>query len=188
MAAGLLLGIGLWIAYGFWYGFPFLLAGIILTIGYILLGTVQSAALMMNDQNMDAAEERLNLTYFPNLLFSANKAYYFMLRGTIATQKKDYTTAEGFIQQSLETGLPSDNEKAVAYLQLSNIAATRNNWTQVQNYTSLAKKLKVTEPMIAEQVKELTKAVKNRGNRMSPSMMGQRGMMHGGKRRRPKQR
>ena len=28
IAAGFILGIGLWAAYGFWYGFPFLLIGI----------------------------------------------------------------------------------------------------------------------------------------------------------------
>lgn len=43
IAAGFLLGIGLWATWGFWYGFPFVLVGIVMLAGYLMFGTVMSA-------------------------------------------------------------------------------------------------------------------------------------------------
>ena len=79
---------------GFWWAFPFILAGIVLIIGYIMLGTVQSAAMMLQTGDFAGAEQRLALTYFPQWLFQTNKAYYYMLKGTLASQEKDYVLAD----------------------------------------------------------------------------------------------
>lgn len=188
MAVGIVGGIALWAAYGFWYGFFFLLAGIILAIGYFLLGTVQSAALLMNEGKMAEAEARLKLTFFPNLLFYANRSYYYMLHGTIAMQKKDFNGAEKWVQKAMATGMATDNEKAMAYLQLANLAAAKSNWTAAQNHLNEAKKLNVTEGMIKDQLKELDKAMKQRGQAMNPSimgMMGKGGFRAGSKKPRP---
>jgi tetratricopeptide (TPR) repeat protein len=187
IVGGLLIGIILWSAYGFWYGFPFLLTAIILLIGYIMLGTVQSAAMLLNQQRIDEAEKQLKYTFFPKWLFYMNRGYYYMLHGTIAMFKKDNTKAESYIQQALATGLPSANEKAAAYLQLANITATRGNWTMAQNHLAEAKKLDVTEPSIKEQLKEIEKAMKQRGQMQSPAnMMGS--YRPGGKRKQPRMR
>ena len=86
-------GVILAFAYGFWYAFPFLLAGVILLVGYFLLGTVQSAAQMIQDQNFEEAEKRLDLTFKPEWLFSTNRAYYNMVKGTLAAFKKDTDSA-----------------------------------------------------------------------------------------------
>lgn len=187
MAAGFALGFGLWVAYGFWYGFPFLLTAIILTIGYFMLGTVQSAAMLLNAQQIDEAEKQLSYTKFPQYLFYMNRGYYYMLHGTIAMFRKDMSKAEGHIKQALATGLPSANEKAAAHLQLANIAAQRQAWVQTQTHLDEARKLDVTEPMIRDQIKEFDKALKQRGQAMSPAnMMG--GYRPGGKRKQPKMR
>src|SRR5690625_1789441 len=66
--------------YGFWYAFPFYLIGIILLVGYILFGTIQSAAQKMQLMDIAGTEKRLNLTLSPRLLYSANRAYYYMDR------------------------------------------------------------------------------------------------------------
>lgn len=39
IVGGIIGGAALWAAYGFWYGFPFLLVGVLLLVGYLLLGT-----------------------------------------------------------------------------------------------------------------------------------------------------
>jgi len=64
IAAGLLGGIGLWIAYGFWYGFPFLLIGLFLLAGYLMLGTLVSASMLLSQGHLQEAEKRLKLTFF----------------------------------------------------------------------------------------------------------------------------
>lgn len=184
IAVSLVLGVWLQVAFGFWYAFIFYLSFIFFITGYFILGTVQSAALMVQNMDFVGAEKRLGLTFFPNLLYSANKAYFYMLKGTIALNSKDNDAAEMWLQKAQNTGLNSDNEKAMVILQLANLNASRNKWQQATLQMKQLKELKITEPAIKDQVKQFEKAMNNRGI-LKP---GNRGMIaqQGGKRRRPK--
>ncbi|MBK8042043.1 MAG: hypothetical protein IPK21_04895 [Haliscomenobacter sp.] len=68
IAVSIIGGAVLAFAFGFWYAFPFFLAALTLIVGYILLGTVQSAAQFMQATDLEATEKRLNLTLSPKLL------------------------------------------------------------------------------------------------------------------------
>ncbi|NND06230.1 MAG: hypothetical protein HKN87_07610 [Saprospiraceae bacterium] len=173
--------------FGFWYAFPVLLIGIILLVGYILLGTVQSAALLMQKTDFLGAEKRLNMTFKPRWLYSANRAYYYMIKGGIAMQFKRNDEAELLLNKAQETGLPSDNERAMVFMQLANIAVVKNNYQGAKSLMRQAKQQKVTEPQIREQLNEFEKALKNQGA-MNKMRHRQRGSMiqPGGKRRRPR--
>jgi tetratricopeptide (TPR) repeat protein len=179
-------GIALWITQGIWYGIFFVITGLVLVVGYLLLGTIQSTAELIQKMDFDKAQDRLNLTYFPKLLYTANRAYYYLLNGTIAMQKKDFDRAESQMLAADAIGLPSDNERAMVYLQLSNIAANRNNWTGAVNHFRKVKEFKVTEPSMKEQIKEYEKALGNRGLAKANMRSGMQGFAPGGKRRRPK--
>jgi hypothetical protein len=181
-------GIALWATLGIWYGLFFVLAGLVLLGGYLLLGTIQSTAELIQKMDFEKAEDRINLTFFPKLLYSANRAYFFLLKGTLAMQRKDFNAAEHFMLLADATGLPSDNEKAMVYMQLSNIAANRNNWTGAMAHFRKVKDLKVTEPSMKEQIKEYEKALGNRGLAKANIRSGMQGFQPGGKRRRPKMR
>lgn len=185
---GILGGIALWAIFGFWYGFPFLLIGILLLAGYLMLGTILSTNQLLSKQQLAEAEARLKLTYFPNILLMGYKGVYYMTQGALYMQKKDYNTAEIWIKKSLSSGLPSDNERAAAMLQLVMIAAGKNNIKLAQNHFSELKKLNVTESMLKNQIKEVEKQLKQAGQAMSPSMMammGGKGFRPGSKRRQP---
>ena len=143
-------GIALWATLGIWYGIFFVLTGIVMLAGYLLLGTIQSAAELVQKMDFEGAENRLNLTFFPNLLYKPNRAYYHLIKGTLAMQRKEYDQAEIFMTTADAIGLPSDNERAMIYMQLSNIAATRNNWTGAMAHFRKVKDLKVTEPQMKE--------------------------------------
>jgi len=177
-------------AYGFWYAFPFLLIGIALLVSYILLGTVQSAAQLVQLSQFDEAEKRLNLTIKPNWLYSANHAYYNMIKGTLAAARKDNETAQKFFSKAQSIGVPSDNEAAMLELQLANIAATKNKWQQAKLHFTKLKDLKVTEPQLKEQIQQFEKALKQRGQLKAAGRAGINPMRMnpGGKRRRPKMR
>lgn len=191
IALTLILGIGLSVAYGFWYGFPFSLTAIFLLVGYLLLGTVQSAAVLMQTNDMLAAEKRINLTLTPKLLYSTNKAYYFLLKAGIAQFKGENSLAEEMLHKAQEIDLPSDNEKAMVELQLANLAVQKNRWPQAQIHVKNAKALKITDVNIKDQLKQFEKAMANR-SMLKPGMMagkqGRQVMQPGGKRRRPKMR
>ncbi len=183
IAGSLIAGVLLHSLFGFWYGFVFYLSFLFFLTGYLLLGTVQSAAMMMQAMNFEGASQRLRLTFFPRLLYAANRAYFFMLKGTIALNAKDNDAAETWLRKAEETGLASDNEKAMVVLQLANLNASRNRWQQATQQMKQLKELKVTEPAIKEQIRQLEKALNNRGM-INPANRGMMGQM-GGKRRRP---
>ncbi|WP_116127874.1 hypothetical protein [Lewinella sp. IMCC34183] len=189
IAAGLIGGIALWISFGFWYGFPFLLAGIILLLGYIFLGTVGPAAKAVQVQDFDRGEKLLNLTLKPEWLYSANRAFYYMMRGTIALSRKDLNAAEGWLKQADSIDVPTANEKAMLKLQLAQIEANRRNFGAAKKYLKAAKETNVKLPQITEQIDMLDTALRQSGQVKAAQRMGKEGhqmMARGGKRRRPK--
>jgi hypothetical protein len=192
IAVGILGGAILWATYGFWYGFPFLVVGLVLLVGYLLLGTIVSTNQLLSQQRFDEAGARLEQTYFPRMLLTGYRGVYFMTKGALALQRKDFNEAEIQLKAALAAGLPSDNERGAALLQLAMIAGSKNNRPAAQNYLADLKKLNVTEPMLKEQARDLEKQLKQMQQSMNPSMIammgGRGGFRGGGKRPRPKMR
>lgn len=125
IAVGILGGLALMFTAGFWYGFPFLLIGIGFLVSYILLGTVQSAAVMLEKMKFAEAEERLKWTLKPNWLYVTNRAFFYIMKGSIAANLNRPDEAEGYFEKAKDLKLPSDNERALVYLQLANIKANQ---------------------------------------------------------------
>jgi len=194
IALGFILGVTLTVTFGFWYAFPFWLLGIIMLGSYLFLGTVQSAAQLVQEGDFEGAELRLSLTRFPKLLYVTNRAFYYIMKGTIASQTGEPKIAEEHFNTALALKLPSDNEKAMVLMQLANIKATKNNWTAATNYFKQAKKLKVTQSDIKNQLEYFEKTLnQSKGQMKAARSMGKQGMRMmkqggGGKRRRPKMR
>lgn len=183
---GILGGLTLIFSAGFWYGFPFLLIGLGFLVSYILLGTVQSAAQMLEKMQFVEAEERLKLTLKPKWLYVTNRAFYFIMKGSIAANLNRPDEAEGYFEQAKDLKLPSDNERALIYLQLANIKANQGKWTQAKSYFHQVKKFNVSEGMLKEQIRQFEKAIVQSGNMVH--MRSGQAMQPGGKRRRPKMR
>ena len=191
IVVSLLLGIWLWAAYGFWYGFWFVLIGAGFILSYILLGTIVSASEFVQYQKFGEAEKRLNLTLSPKLLYPTNRAYYYILKGSFAVNNKDQEKGEELFNKALSIKLPTENEKAMILLQLANINASKNKWTAARNYYNDAKKLKITEKSLKEQLNQFSKVFANKAATTQASAMGKDGfkmMNRGSKRRRPKMR
>jgi len=184
-------GIILSFVLGIGYTWIFIIIGLLFLASYLFLGTVQSASEMLQAMDFDGSEQRLNLTFFPKLLYVTNRAFYFILKGSLAAQRKDNTAAEGYFNAALALNLPSDNEKGMILLQMAGIQTQKNNWTGAKNYFYQAKNLKITEPQLKEQFKQFETAINNRGQMKVAQSMGMKtgqAMMPGGKRRRPKMR
>ncbi len=174
---------------GFVWSWPLLLIGLGLLASYFLLGTVTSTANLIQTMDFDAAEKRLNLTKFPGLLYITNRAFYYIMKGSIKMNQGDNNGAEEQFNNALNLKLPSDNEKAMVLLQLANINATKNKWNSAKNYFSQAKKLKVSEGQLKDQMNQFEKALNNRGQMKAAQGTSKRMQMRpGGKRRRPKMR
>lgn len=177
--------------FGAGYYVPFLLVGLILLASYFLLGTVSSAAQMVQSMDFDGAEKRLGLTASPKMLYVTNRAFYYILKGSILMNKKDNNGAEELFEKALELKLPSDNEKGMVLLQLANINGSKNKWNAAKRYYKEAEKLKITESQLKEQLDMFKKALNNRGQAKIAGSMGKKGqsmMQRSSKRRRPKMR
>jgi hypothetical protein len=191
IAVGIFGGLLLSFTLGFGYGWIFILVGIIALISYFLMGTIQSAGEMVQLGDFEGAEKRISLTYFPNLLYSANKAMYYMLKGSLAGQRKNNTEAEGYFNKALSMKLNTDDEKAMVLLQMAGIQAQKGNWNGAKNYIYQCKNLKVTQSMIKDQIKQFDTAIAQRGQMKVAQSMGMSSNQMqnpGGKRRRPKMR
>ena len=191
IALGIIGGTALSIAFGFWYGFPFILAGLLLLVSYFLLGTIQSAGTLLQQEDFEGAKKRLGLTYFPNLLYTTNRAYYYMLNGSISQMQGDHNEAEAHFKKAGEIEVPTDNEKAMLELQFANNAARKSNWNQVKAHMKTLKGLDVTMPEVKAQIAQFDQAMKQQGQMKSAMRQGaggQKGYRPGGKRRRPKMR
>lgn len=194
IAVGFVGGAILTTVFGFWYAFPLWLMGFIMLASYIFLGTVSSTAQLIQDQDFAGADKRLSLTKFPNMLYITNKAFYYIMKGTLTAQGGDQKEAEGYFNTALGLKLPSDNEKAMVLMQLANIKAQKGNMTAASNYFRETKKLKITQGEIKAQIDQFEKALNNNKAQMKTARsMGKQGMQMmrsggGGKRRRPKMR
>jgi hypothetical protein len=165
----------------------------VLLAGYLMLGTIMSTNQLLGEQKLDEAEARLKLTFFPRILLMGYKGVYYMTHGGLAMQKKDFNGAEVWLKQALNAGLPSDNERGAAMLQLVLVAAAKKNRQAAQTQMAELKKINVTEPMLKEQIREIDKQLKQASQTvMNPSTMamtGGRGFRPpGGKRKSPKMR
>lgn len=172
IAVCLLGGTAMVIFLGFWYGFPFLLAGIVLLVGYILLGTVQSAAAMMQNQDYLGAEKQLGLTLKPDWLFVTNRAIFYMLKGSICMGLQRNDEGEEWLKKAQTLKLPSDNERAMIEMQLAGIAMQRQRWNIAKMHLKNAKDMNVTEGVIKDQLKQLEAGLGNQGQMKAAQRMG----------------
>lgn len=170
-------GILLTIFVGLFYSWPLLLAGIILLVGYFLFGTIQSAAVLMQSGDMDAAEERLKLTWKPEWLFGPNKAMYYMIKGTMALNRRDIKEGEEWFKKAEGIKMPSDNETAMVQVQLAALNASRRKWNQANIHVKNAKKLNITNAEIKGQLMQVEAMVKTKGQSHAVKMRqkGRRG-------------
>lgn len=176
-------------AYGFWYALPFFIIGLGLLASYILLGTIQSSAMLMQSMDFDACEKRLNLTLNPNWLYVTNRAYYYLIKGSVAMQRGNTEEAEKQFAVAQSFKLPSDNERAMILLQMIGIHIQKNKWTQANSAYRELKSLNFSQDLFKDQVKMIDDVMKQQGRAKMMSQSDSRMMFRpGGKRRMPRMR
>ncbi len=175
---------------GFWWAFPLILIGLGFLASYVLLGTVQSAAELMQAMDFEGAEKRLEMTLKPEWLYVTNRSFYYIVKGSLEGNNKNNKEAEEWFEKALALKLPSDNEKGMVLLQLSSLNANKGNMRKAKNYFKELKKLKITEKQIKSQIEEFEKQFSQYNQMRGSAMMGRKPSQMrrggGGKRRRPK--
>lgn len=192
IAVGIIGGIALWVAFGFWYGFFLILVGLILLLGLVFLGTVGPAAQALQTGDFDKAEQVLKLTPNPKWLYATNKAYYYMLKGSIALGRKDMVAGEQYLKMAEAVDVPTDNERAMLQIQLAQIALNKGRVQEARLHFKKAQACKITEGAIKDQFRQLEQVMNQTGQIKAAQRMGMQSgqaMTPGkSKRRRPKMR
>lgn len=168
-----------------WAGFagswlPVLIA-IILLVKHILIGSVNAAAMQLQDGDFEGAEKTLTYTWRPDKLKMGFNGMYYLIKARVEFQKKNYELVEKLSKKALSFNL-QDDFKAMVYLQLINIYGQRRNTNRVKEYLQKCKKLNVTQEMIKMNIQEVEKMVKGTHDQQK-KMMGkkaQRSMMNQG--------
>jgi hypothetical protein len=149
-----------------WAWMPLLVVIILLT-KHLLIGTVNGAAMKMQEGDADGADRLLKYTIKPSWLqFGYHGMFYFM-KSTIAMQKGDTKKAESLTNHVLTMKI-ADDFKGMAYLQLININAMQlqrdpKNMIIINRIKELhakTKKLNITTPQVKEQLAQVDMMLK----------------------------
>lgn len=131
-----------------------ILVSLILLVKYILIGTVNAAAMQLQIGDFDGAEKILSYTKKPEWLRFSYHGMYYLIKCNIAFQKKDYKTTEIYANKALTLDL-QDDFKGMIYLQLMNIYGLRKNTHKVKELYAKANKLKVTQLEIKQNIEQV---------------------------------
>lgn len=156
------LTIFLWITVDFVWAWIPLLVAVILLAKHLLIGTVNGAALKMQEGNIDGADKLLNYIFKPSWLQFGYHGMYYFVKSTIAMQKGDVKKAESLTYHALSLKI-ADDFKAMAYLQLINVQAMQLQRdpknlliiNRIKELHAKTKKLNITTPQVKEQLDQV---------------------------------
>lgn len=173
--------------------------GLIAVVSHFLFGPLRLIQEAVEAGDMEAANKYLNMVQFPKLLIKPVRQGYYMIKSNLAMQNKDFSSAEGFLKESIKSksslageefegasylqlgmlamqkgdrkeakrnlrqalskGLPDDDSMAAALLQLASIEIQGRQLKQGKEYFKKAKRLKVQNPEIKEQIAQMGKYI-----------------------------
>ncbi len=149
-----------------WAWIPLLIVIILLT-KHFLIGTVNGAAMKMQEGDINGAEKLLKYTLTPSWLQFGYHGMFYFLKSTIAMQKGDVKKAETLTNHVLTMKI-ADDFKGMAYLQLININAMglqrdpKNKvlLNKIKDLYAKTKKLNITTPQVKEQLAQVDMMLK----------------------------
>lgn len=109
--------------------------------GYFKNGTVYLAFASIKKQKYQKADKILRKTVNPSLLKRGQRSYYHFSKGFINLSKEDFNAAEKEFKEALLIGLRTENDMAIAYLNLAGIEVTRKNRVIALEYLGKMKEL-----------------------------------------------
>ena len=138
--------------------FPFLII-LFLIVKHFLIGTVNAAAMKLQFGDFEGAEKLLKYTIKPSWLRFTYHGMYYLIKGRIEFNKKNYKEVERLTEIALALDL-QDDFRAMLYLQLINIYGIRKNQIKVKEYYQKAKKLNVTQEEVKNNIAEIGQMLK----------------------------
>ncbi len=158
MALCFIIGIALHVKFGIGSAWYLYLAGGIFLASSLFFGTVWAAFSSLQQGKIQEADMMLRLSK-PTFLAKRHKAYYHFTKGMIALQNEQLSIGEKELEEALRLGLRTENDSALASLNLAHIAYKEKRWDVSRKYLDQAKYYKSDDLMIKDKVKELENAL-----------------------------
>lgn len=136
--------------------FPKLLIKPVRSVYYTLKGH-----LAMMDQDFDAAEKHMKagVELGGGQLTKGAEGPNKLQLGMLAMQKGNMREGESYIRQAIKAGLPDNDSKSAAYLQLCSIMMNKREFRAAKQFFEKAKGFKPTQPEIVDQIKQIQKYI-----------------------------
>ncbi len=170
---------------GSWgWGITFILVTAVIILSFFRNENVIMALYHMRTGKQDKAWKALNRIKAPQYLPKKQHAYVLYLRGMLGLQQDmGFTKSEQFIRKALQMGLRTDQDKAVAKMQLAGICMQTGRKNEAKQLLKDAKKLDKNN-MLKEQLDMMKKQMGMVASRNQMRMA----QMHKGRKKTPKRR
>ncbi|XZF12508.1 hypothetical protein ACTHGU_12005 [Chitinophagaceae bacterium MMS25-I14] len=127
---------------GFWLQMGAALAFVLLIVlGYFLNGAVFLAFRKLSKNDFEQAEKLLDMTKYPQYLGRSQKAYYYFTRACIEGNKGNLQPAATAFETAIKTGLRTQNDTAVALLNLATINYNLGEKSKAKKYLQSLKQV-----------------------------------------------
>lgn len=124
--------------------------------GYYML----QSNLAMASQDLDSAEANIRKSLNTNSdMMKDYKGISYMQLGAIAMKKGDSKEAYKQLREAIRLGLPDNENRATAYLQLSSLSMQRRDFKTAKVYFKKAKDEKPTTKELVDNIKEMEKYI-----------------------------
>lgn len=136
--------------------FPQLLIKPMKSVYYTIKGN-----LAMVDEDYETAEKHMkkSISLGGGALTKQAEGPNKLQLGMLQVQKGNLKEGESYIRQAIRAGLPDNENKAAAYLQLCSIMMNRREFRAAKEYFKKAKAYKPITPQIVDQIKQIEKYI-----------------------------
>jgi tetratricopeptide (TPR) repeat protein len=153
----LIVGIVLQAKNGFsaaWYLYA---TSLILLFTHFAFGNVWAAFSKLRKGKILEAELLINQIKKPEWLVKQNRTYYHFTKGMIALQQKEFSEAEKQLKNAVGRGLRSNNDNALALLNLAHICFVEKRPEDTKDYLQQARSFNPDDLMIKQKIEEMEK-------------------------------
>ncbi len=115
----------------------------------------------MGEEDYDTAEQHMkkSLALGGGALTKQAEGPNKLQMGMLQIQKGNNREGERYIREAIRAGLPDNENKAAAYLQLCSIMMNKREFRAAKEYFRKAKSMKATTPQIVDQIKQIEKYI-----------------------------
>ncbi len=137
-----------------WYLYA---TSLILLFTHFAFGNVWAAFSKLQKGKIIEAEILINQIKRPEWLVKQNRTYYHFIKGMIALQQKNLTEGETQLKIAADRGLRSNNDNALALLNLAHICFLEKRQEDAQSYLQKARSFNPDDLMIKQKIEEMGK-------------------------------